>query len=129
VNVEKIEYANDSLSASMLEENPGSYLFQTNILRDPSLPIGAHEQASEESRALNGARYARTARFMRVIQRSNEALPLVFRMLCSRSGGESAYANPSVKAYLVCHITPAKTSIWAGAEAPAPDDKFFKFEN
>ena len=60
---------------------------------------------------------------------SNEALPLVFRMLCSRSGGESAYANPSVKAYLVCHMTPAKTSIWAGAEAPAPDDKFFTFEN
>jgi hypothetical protein len=128
VDVEKIEYANDALSVAGLEKDTGCYLFQTNILRDPSLPIGAHEQASAKSRALNGARYSRTARFMRVVQQSKDALPLVFRMLRSRTGGESAYANTSAKAYLVCRMTPAKTSIWVGAGAPMPNDKLFTFE-
>jgi hypothetical protein len=128
VNIEKIEFANDAVQASTLENSPGSYLFQTNILLDPSLPIGAHEQASAESRAWNKARYARTSRFMRVVQQSNAALPLVFRMLQSRLGGELAYANESVKAYLVCRMTPQKTLIWVGAGAPTPDDELFTFE-
>jgi len=128
VDVEKIEYANDALYTSGLEENAGCYLFQTNILRDPSLPIGAHEKASDQSRALNGARYARTARFMKVIQSSRDALPLVFRMFCSQTGGEAAYANTSVKAYLVCRMAPTKTSIWVGGGAPIRDDELFTFE-
>jgi hypothetical protein len=128
VSVEKIEYANNMLAASSLENSAGSYLFQTNILRDPSLPIGTQEQASAESLAWNGARYARTSRFMPVIQRSNDALPLVFRMLQSRLGGELAYSNESVKAYLVCQMTRQKTFIWMGAGAPTPDDELFTFE-
>ena len=125
VSVEKIEYANDELTVSALENRAGSYLFQTNILRDPSLPIGAYEQVSAESRTWNGARYARTSRFMRVVQRSENALPLVFRMLQSRLGGESAYSNASVKAYLICHMAPKITSIWVGAGAPMADDDLF----
>jgi hypothetical protein len=128
VSVEKVEYANDKVVASTLENSPGSYLFQTNILSDPSLSIGTQEQASAESRAWNGARYARTSRFMRVVQRSNNALPLVFRMLQSRLGDESAYANESVKAYLVCRMTPQKTFNWVGAGAPLPGDNLFTFE-
>jgi hypothetical protein len=127
INVEKIEFANDALYTSGLEKDAGCYLFQTNILRDPSLPIGSHEQASAKSRALNGVRYARTARFMRVVQQSKDALPLVFRMLWSQTGGESAYANTSAKAYLVCHMTQAKASIWVGPGAPMPDDELFTF--
>ena len=128
VSVEKIEYANEMVAASTLGNSPGSYLFQTNILSDPSLPIGAHEQASAESRTWNRVRYARTSRFMRVIQQSEDALPLVFRMLQSRLGGASAYSNESVKAYLVCRMTPQKTSIWVGAGAPRPADNMFTFE-
>jgi hypothetical protein len=128
VSVEKIEYANNAVAISKLGDNAGSYLFQTNILRDPSLPIGAHEQASLESRALNGTRYARTARFMRVVQQSNPAQPLIFRMLQSCLGGDSAYSNVSVKAYLVCQMLPQKTSIWVGAGAAMPGDDLFTFE-
>lgn len=128
VNVEKVEFANDMVEASTLENSMGSYLFQTNTLRDPSLPIGAQEQVSAESRAWNGARYARTARFMRVVQQSDHALPLVFRMLQSRAGGDLAYSNKSAKAYLVCQMTPPKTSIWVGTGAPMPSDDLFTFE-
>ena len=128
VSVEKIEYANDTVAASTLDDSAGSYLFQTNILRDPSLPIGTQEQASAESRALNGARYARTFRFMRVIRQSDNPLSFVFRMLQSRLGGESAYSNETVKAYLICRMTPQKTSIWVGAGAPVPGDDLFTFE-
>jgi hypothetical protein len=128
VSVEKIEYANHMVTAAALEDSPGSTLFQTNVLSNPSLPIGAQEQASAESRAWNGARYARTARFMRVIQKSEAALPLVFWMLQSRLGGESAYSNQDVKAYLICQMKPQKTSVWVGAGAPMPDDNLLTFE-
>jgi hypothetical protein len=128
VSVEKIEFANDAISASRLDEEAGSYLFQTNLLRDPSLPIGIHEQVSAESRAWNSARYARTARWMCLVRQSGDALPLIFRLLQSRLGGEAAYANPSVKAYLVCRMSPDKTSLWVGAGAPWRGDEFFTFE-
>jgi hypothetical protein len=128
ISVEKIEYANDMVTATTLENSAGSYLFQTNILRDPSLPIGTQEHASDESRAWNGTRYARTSRFMRVIRQSNDPLSLIFRILRSRLGSESAYSNQAVKAYLVCRMTPQKTFIWVGAGAPIPDDNLFTFE-
>jgi hypothetical protein len=128
VSVEKIEYANDMVEASTLENSVGCYLFQTNTLRDPSLPIGVQEQASAESRAWNKERYARTSRFMRAVQQSDHTLPLVFRMLQSRLGGDLAYANKSVKAYLVCHMTSQKTLFWVGAGAPMPGDNLFTFE-
>lgn len=128
VSVEKIEYANDALAVSALENRAGSYLFQTNILRDQSLPIAAYEQASAESRARNEARMARTSRFMQVIQQSDIALPLVFRMLHSHMGGESAYSNEAVKAYLICRMTSQKTFIWVGAGAPMPGDDLLTIE-
>ncbi len=128
VSVEKIEYAGDQVAASSLAAEAGGYLFQTNVIRDLSLPIGAQEQTSAESRAWNETRMARTARFMKAIQKSVTALPLIFRMLYSHSGGESAYCNHDVKAYLVCRMATERTSIRVGSGAPAPDDELFTYE-
>jgi hypothetical protein len=129
VRVEKVEFANSQSVICELENKPGSHLFQTNIIRDLSQPIGAEELTSTESRHWNETRLARTGRFLKVIQASNnEALPLVFRMLRSRLGGESAYANRDVKAYLVCRMSTEKTSIRVGAGAALAGDELFSLD-
>jgi hypothetical protein len=128
VSVEKVEFANSQVAASHLEHAAGECLFQTNVIRDLSQPIGAEEQTSPESRTWNEQRMARTGRLIKAVQSSAQPLAGVFRLLHSRLGGESAYANRDVKAYLVCHMAVEKTSIWVGAGAAMPDDKLFKLE-
>jgi len=128
VSVEKVEYANDQVHSSVLPESPGSFLFQTNIIGDLSLPIGAQEHTSPESRAWNTTRIMRTARLMRVVKNCTDARPMIFRLLRSNLGGESAYSNRDVKAYFVCHMQPGKTSIWAGPGAAMKDDPLFIME-
>ena len=129
MNVEKVEYANDALHVSHLENSPGCHLFQTNIIRDLNLPIGAEERTSPESRAWNEKRLARTRRFLQVIRRAPEPLPLILRMLRSRLGNDSAYANHDVKGYLVCRMTAGDTRIWVGSGPPMPGDELFSVIN
>ena len=112
VSVEKVDFMNDQLAACQLGTETGSSLFQTNIIRDLTQPIGAEEQTSPENRTWNEVRQKRTERFLRVIRNSSEPLPLIFRMLSSRLGGESSYANRDVKATLVCQMDPQKTCLW-----------------
>jgi hypothetical protein len=125
VSVEKIEFANDHLHCSSLGEAEGDYLFQTNIINDLSLSVGSQEQTSAEGRAWNARRIARTARFMRVIQKSRHTRALILRMLQSRLGGESAYSNRDVKTYLLCQMEPGNTSIWVGAGPAMQSDELF----
>ncbi len=127
VGVEKVEFANNQVHCTSLGEASGSTLFQTNIISDLSLPISAEEQASPESRAWNKKRLARTARFIRVVQKCPDALPQIFRMIRSRLGKDSAYANYDVKTYLVCQMKPDKISIWAGAGAAMKSDALYFF--
>ncbi len=75
VGVEKIEFANADHTISHLESDAGCYLFQTNVIADLSLPIGVQEQTSPESRAWNEARMARTAGFMKDVQKTRMRCP------------------------------------------------------
>ena len=68
---------------------------------------------------------ARTERFIQVFRKSSEALPRVFRMLRSRLGGDSAFANHEVKAYFVCRLTPEENRIWVGCGPPMLEDALF----
>lgn len=128
VSVEKVEYANDKLAACALDKSAGTALFQTNVIRDLSLPIGSEEKTSPENRAWNEKRMARTARLFKVVKKSTTPLELVFRLLRSRLGGTSAYSNRDVKAYLVCQMTVEKISVWVGSGAALPGDQLFRFE-
>jgi hypothetical protein len=128
ISVEKIEFANTDHTVSQLKSDAGCYLFQTNVIADLSLPIGAQEQTSPASRAWNETRLARTAEFMQAVQKAGDALPAIFEMLRSQLGGDSAYANPDVKAYLVCRMSPDKISVWVGSGPAMPDDRLFIFE-
>jgi len=128
VSVEKVEFANQQVTASHLDPAAGQCLFQTNVIRDLSQPIGVEEQTSPESRAWNEQRMARTGRLLKVVRSSTQPLAGVFRLLRSRLGGESAYANRDVKAYLVCRMSVEKTSIWVGAGAALPEDELFSLE-
>ncbi|MEI7846157.1 MAG: hypothetical protein WCK35_10170 [Chloroflexota bacterium] len=123
--VEKVEYANTQISACELGTRPGESLFQTNVIRDLSLPIGVEEQTSPESRIWNEQRMQRTARFINTIKNASQPHKMVLRMLESRLGGEAAYANRDVKAYLVLRMAPGETSILVGAGARTSDGNVF----
>lgn len=128
VGVEKVEFANQQVATESLSNTSGSYLFQTNILNDLSLPISVEELTSSENRAWNQARITRTARLLRSRQNPAEPLPLIFHLLRSRQGGDAAYANRDVKAYFVCRMAPAGTSVWVGSGAALRSDQIFHLE-
>ncbi len=127
VQVEKVEIANTQVAVTNLGPAAGGWLFQTNILRDLSQPIGAEELTSPESRAWNETRQKRTARFLRIAQNAEDALPLIFRMLQSRASGDSAYANPDVKAHFVCHLAMAATTLWVGGGPASRETARWRF--
>ncbi len=127
--VEKVEFANDQFATSALEQPAGCYLFQTNVIANLDSPIGAQEQTSAESRQWNEKRLARTARFMRSVQKkSTGALSFIARLLRSQRGGGAAYSNRDVKAYLLCQMSAAKTSIQVGAGPAMLGDVCFAVE-
>lgn len=127
--VEKVEFANAEVAVTDLSPAAGSWLFQTNVLNDVSLSIGAEELTNPESRVWNETRQKRTARLLRVIQRAPEAQPLIFRLLRSRLGGEAAYANRDVKAHFVCRLAPEKLSSWVGGGPARAGEPLFFTEN
>jgi hypothetical protein len=128
VAAEKVEFANGQQTAAQLSGEPGSFLFQTNAINDLSLPIGGEEEISPVSRINNLKRVARTSRFIKVIRNAGDALPLIFRMLCSRAGGDFSYSNQDVKAYLVCRMSAEKTTIQVGSGSATPSDELFSVE-
>lgn len=128
VKVEKAEFANGQVTAGTLDESSGCFFFQTNILNDLGLPIGAEEQTSPENRAWNATRVRRTHRLIGKYGDSDNPLEMVFRLLRSGLGGDSAYANRDVKAYFVCRMAPGKTAIWVGPGAALPGDEMFTLE-
>jgi hypothetical protein len=121
--VEKVEFANNRFNVSHLGKMAGDFLFQTNAIHNLSLPIGMEEEISLNSRKTNLDRVGRTARFINVIHHAEDALPLIFRILRSHAGGDMGYSNPDVKAYVVCHMSMDKTSLWAGCGSAAADDE------
>jgi len=128
VSIEKIEFANSQVAAHSLENESGSFFFQTNIIADLSQPIGVEEDTTAESRLWNEKRIMRTSRLIKVIQKSADAFPLVFRLLRSRLGGDSAYSNQDVKAHLLCRMTPKNTSILVGAGPAGHGAELLRFE-
>ncbi len=121
IHVEKVEFANSQINACTLSEDPGAYLFQTNVIRDLSIPIGSEENTSPENRLRCEIRMKRTDRFLQAIQYSQDPRTRVLRMLASDLGGDIAYANLDVKAHLVHRMTPEGTTIIVGAGAHTRD--------
>jgi hypothetical protein len=128
VRVEKIEFANAQYHVSHLDEAAGCYFFQTNIIEDLSLPVGAQEKINPDSRAWNGARLARTQQHMRAIRDRDDALAFIFDMVRSQDD-DGAYSNHDVKGYLVARVSPNKFSLWVGSGPAMVGDELLTIDN
>ena len=117
VRVGKLEFANGQTGWGQLGANKGCFLFQTNAVRDLDSPVGQEELSNTESRAWNETRMKRSGRMLKVIGESTDPLRGIMRMMESKLGGESAYANKDVKARLVCRISADEMRLWVGAGA------------
>ncbi|MEI6291803.1 MAG: hypothetical protein WCP19_15390, partial [Chloroflexota bacterium] len=127
IQVEKVEFANRQVHHSQLGENKGEHFYQTNVIRDRNLPIYAEEHTSSESRSYCEGRMTRTSRLVKKIHTAEQPRQAVLHMLSSQSGGEAAYANRDVKAYMVHHMSAEKTSIAVGAGARLKGDEVVEF--
>ena len=94
----------------------GSYLFQANVFSlesgslFASIPPGSDPAPYQE----------RLRRTQRLLRRLQNPTPHTFRrLLCSRLGGDYAYANPDVKAAFVGHVRPGQpgAEVWVEAGA------------
>ena len=123
-----MEFANAQVTSRWLAEDQGCYFFQTNIIRDLGLPIGVEEQTSPENRAWNEKRLARTEKLIRNPRHAGDPMTLISGILCSRLGGDSAYANRDVKATFVCRMAGNQTTIRVSPGAATPDGEYFSLE-
>ena len=123
VQASKIEFAGEQWVHSSLPDTVGTYLFQVNIFSQRDSRIALHyEEVTPATKVQLERRVERTERALRLVSQLPEKLPALKRILASTAGGEFAYCNKDVKAYLICHCSAAEMIKWVGSGPALPDD-------
>lgn len=100
----KIEFIADTYLTAELKAEPGSFVFQVNILTDGNSKLSEmHEDKALSSRHLYKQRIYRTKKILKRYLPTN-SLGYFRRLMSSRIGGEFAYANEDVKSYFIAHL-------------------------
>ena len=116
VHGRKIEFAGDQASTCQLSEAPGSLLFQVNVFSRSDAPIAlAYESIDANLRQAFEQRTYRTAAAISGMDLSEDTLSGLFDLLASQDGGEYAYANEHVKAYVLCRVYSGGLRVAVGA--------------
>jgi len=121
VYAKKIEFAGDRMLLNALENVPGSFLFQVNILSDKDEAIV--ETIDLDVRKLYEERLLRTERVIKKLRPINLTPSYFLRLLSSRIGGDFAYANMDVKSYFVSKVSPKGMGFWIGVGPALKSDK------
>jgi hypothetical protein len=117
-----VEFAGDAVLSDVLGDRPGDFLFQVNLCSGKSTRLAAYELTTPQRRAPLEARLKRTEQALREREPGASSMQNFFNLLCSRSGGEYAYANMDVKAYLIGQISPGAMEIWLGPGPALEED-------
>ena len=142
----KIEYARRQVIRYQLDDQPGSFLFQVNLFcQRRNATVKAIEALPVYRQRFNAQRIYRTRRMLRkrkmdglskreagvpdfvyhfgpeVAQETANSTPdevnFIYSMLGSRLGGDGAYANEDVRAWMIAHLSDEALSVWTGAGA------------
>ncbi len=115
VTAQKTEFGGEYRLSTALDKQSGSKLFQVNVFsqRDASIALGG-EAIGPSGRWPFDKRIERTQRSLSKQTFENDALPDLFRLLCSRGGGAYAYANGDVKAHVACCVSRERLELWLG---------------
>jgi hypothetical protein len=127
VNAERMEFAGDQINRTTLPTEPASHLFQVNILSTRSGPLAFYENIDVEGRNSIEARLKRTARWFEHLRTLADPLHCCRRLVASRIGGSSAYANPDVKSYFLARITGKMLTAWVGSGPALKTDPMREF--
>jgi hypothetical protein len=101
VNCSRIEFTASEMFVSMLGNQPGTQLLQTNAFSDEAWVMAAnYERDPFLTRYQYENRVQRTQSYMEQIPASQIDLEQIRKMLSSKSGGRWAFANQDVKAHL-----------------------------
>jgi hypothetical protein len=127
-HAEKYEFAANHILSNILDEQPGSYLFQVNIFsRKKHAWIRELEDLPSEDRRL----YKRREWYTRKAMQNKEALAgeagemgFFFNLISSRSGIRWPYANSDMKAYFILRQTTRGAEIWLGHGPALPTDQY-----
>ena len=125
---EKHEFASNQILSNILDEQPGSYLFQVNIFsRKKHAWIRELEDLLPEDRRLYKRRVWYTQKAMQnKDHRVSEAgdMDFFFDLICSRSGIRWPYANSEMKAYLILRQNAQGAELWLGHGPALPTDQY-----
>jgi len=124
----KVEFSDSRIIPFVLEDEPGSYLFQVNVFTHKDDPeLLKMELLSPEDRRIFEQRTQRTRQMLRLkgekASAPAEEMGFFFNLITSRLGGEWAYSNPDVKAYLVSRISSHGMELWLGNGPPIPGEQ------
>jgi hypothetical protein len=122
-----LEFGRDQYTIKYLDSFPGSYNFHVNLVSDPLGPIAKYEKVSQQERQLYERRIWRTHKKLNTIHASSSMKHFFYKLLSSTKGGDTAYTNPSVRAYLLCQISPTGLELWTGPGSATSNRKPFIF--
>lgn len=115
VHGRKIEFLAAEHLCSELSEQVGAHSFQVNLVSDPASSLAQHyEEENLASRGLLQGRLSRTQRLLSSKANALNHLEGFCRLVSSRAGGDYAYSNRHVKAYLVGWVSDTGMNIQVG---------------
>jgi len=115
VRGENVEFTADHLTYTQLGEAYGQFLFQVNLISDRSCRLSQKfEEISAEMEGFMLARIQRTEHALAGFTASGSKLEFLHQMIASRDGGEYAYVNKDVKAFILCRLSESGLEKWIG---------------
>lgn len=114
VDVKRIEFCQDDKLLVELGQNPGNSLIQVNIFSNENQPMAKkYERHPFRDRTHYEQRIQRAQQILQGILRTDDAQAVVGRMLFSKEGGQYAFNNKDVKAFLYGRISTGGLNIYA----------------
>lgn len=124
-----LEYGAEIINEETLGTNMGSYLFHVNcIFGDGLKQFKKYVIASKKTETRMRNRVIRAEHMIRALDLDNISIPQdMVKMLSSRKGGEYAYCNVDVKAYVIGICEPDAWTFYVGVGPAQVGDQLKKF--
>jgi hypothetical protein len=111
-----VEFTADHRTHALLPNESGRYFFQVNLISDRSCLLSQKfEVISAETESWMEERIARTEKALEGFIPAPNKLRFLHQMIASQEGGEYAYVNKDVKAFILCHVCNTGLEKWIGA--------------
>jgi hypothetical protein len=120
---ENVEFTADHLTHALLPDEFGRYFFQVNLISDRSCLLSQkYEEISAATESWMEQRIARTEKALESFMPAPNKLEFLHQLIASHEGGEYAYVNKDVKAFILCRISNTGLEKWIGSGSANIED-------